>query len=135
MARNARLLLVDDDHDYSEALEVSLTSQGIDVVRASSGLEAFTMLLDGTASVDVVLSDVQMDPWSGIELSVRVTARFPGLPILLMTGNPKNPEIPQDLGGAKGIITKPFTTSNLGDIIRSLANDTFNSPSKSRVPT
>ena len=57
-----RILFADDDPEIREVLRLLLTSEGYEVVEASSGVELLEKLDD---SVDLVILDVMMPGTSG----------------------------------------------------------------------
>ena len=63
---NTRLLLVDDETSFREAIARRMKHRGIEVLEAGSGEDGLAVLETGT--VDVVVSDVKMPGMSGIEL-------------------------------------------------------------------
>ena len=102
--RARSVVVVDDRADVRNALANALEIGGLVVHAAGSATEALATvdLLGG--AVDVVLSDVSMPERSGIELAADLRARWPRLPVVLMSGNPSlhPPE------SADGWIEKPF---------------------------
>ncbi len=85
-ARLGTILIAEDDVLLRRMLRRALTSHGWSVVEAVDGLDALE-LLRGTA-VNLVLTDVDMPRMGGRELTLAVNARLPGLPVVLMSGNP-----------------------------------------------
>jgi CheY-like chemotaxis protein/anti-sigma regulatory factor (Ser/Thr protein kinase) len=104
------VLVVDDRPDVRGALENALELLGLAVYAAGSAAEAIGMLDDLAGSIDVVLSDVSMPERSGLELACDVHARWPKLPVVLMSGNAAHQLSP----AVAAWIEKPFT---LDDVI------------------
>ena len=65
-------------------------------------------------AVDVVLSDVAMPERSGLELAQDVRARWPRVPVVLMSGNPRPADVSTDV---VAFLDKPFT---LADVLGAL---------------
>ncbi|MFC7094192.1 sigma-54-dependent transcriptional regulator [Jeongeupia naejangsanensis] len=78
------VLVVEDDDALREALCDTLVLGGHAVLSAGDGSEALAVLAGGQR-VGLVLSDVQMQPMDGETLLREVKARYPWLPVLLMT--------------------------------------------------
>ncbi len=80
----ARILLVDDDKDFGRTLERSLPSKGFETRWVASASEALDALADAT--YEAVLCDVRMPKIGGLELTAEIVARWPDLPVVLLTG-------------------------------------------------
>lgn len=80
-----RVLIVDDDADWSQVAAEALAASGIDASLAKSGEEALERLAEG--AFDAAIVDVQMPERDGIEV-VRDVRAIHGsqLPILISTG-------------------------------------------------
>jgi PAS domain S-box-containing protein len=79
-------ILVVEDVDAVRALACEvLAGEGWRVLSASDGLEA-QHLLEGGASVDVLLTDIRMPRMDGIALIRRVRTDFPTVRVVAMTG-------------------------------------------------
>ncbi|WP_432822134.1 sensor histidine kinase [Trichloromonas sp.] len=81
---SATVMLVDDDPLVRDSAARLLTEDGFTVFPCGDGQEALERLRD--VSVDVVLSDIKMPGFSGIELLAKIRVSDPELPVLLMTG-------------------------------------------------
>lgn len=79
-----RILLVEDDADFREAVRDMLYDRGfLEVTEASDGLDGVQIVQ--TSEPDVVVMDVRMPRLGGIE-AVQVMRRIrPDLPIVLLT--------------------------------------------------
>ena len=78
-----RILVVDDDLGICQSLEEILEADGCEVETAQDGAEGLARL--AARDFDLVLSDVVMPNMDGHELYTTVHARYPGLPVLMMT--------------------------------------------------
>lgn len=79
-----RVLVVEDEAYVRESLGAVLASKGYDVTLAASAAAAMETLERTT--VDVVLTDLKMPGITGADLIVRIAARSPELPIIVLTG-------------------------------------------------
>jgi two-component system response regulator MprA len=84
MAAKDRVLVVDDDLDARETLSDALAQAGYLVELAANGREALDRLAEWPA--DVVVSDVEMGSFSGIELVDAIRKRGLPQPVVLITG-------------------------------------------------
>ena len=83
--RGGRILLVEDEAQLRSVTERILKRNGYDVVSAANGREALDALQREQA-FELVLTDAAMPVMGGAELAREVAARYPGLPVLLMSG-------------------------------------------------
>ncbi|HEU4829487.1 MAG TPA: PAS domain S-box protein [Gemmatimonadales bacterium] len=87
-AAAARVLVVDDEDLVREVAARSLEQGGFHVQRARHGREALQILETGPR-FDLVLSDVVMPVMGGRELGQRLASIHPDLPIIWMSGHPR----------------------------------------------
>jgi DNA-binding NtrC family response regulator len=79
----ARILIVDDEEIPLLILNDYLLRQGYDVIQASSGIEALSLL--EKEAVDVVVSDLVMPGMDGIQLMRSAKEHHPTLPFIVLT--------------------------------------------------
>lgn len=104
----SRILVVEDDSGLREALVDTLLIAGYECIEADSGEQA--LLLLGQQSCDLVVSDVQMDGISGLDLLSSIKAKYPKLPVLLMTAYARiDAAVEAMRQGAIDYIAKPFS--------------------------
>lgn len=113
----ARILVVDDDEYVLEILQVLLEAEGYAAITASSGPKALEMLK--AHKVDMIISDVRMNPMNGIELLRTVRKDSPLLPVVMLTayGSEETAAEATSLG-AQGYLTKPFTGDEVLDHVK-----------------
>ncbi len=112
--RPAVILVVEDDSAVRIIIERTLTKAGYRVLLASSGTEGLALLDEDAAAIDLVLSDVVMPGGiDGGELAERVAARWPRLPVVMMSGYVKDIET-----AARPLLQKPFSTAQLLAFVR-----------------
>ena len=80
-----RVLLIDDEDDFREAVQRALQRRGFSVLTAASG-KAGLALLPG-ATLDLVILDLKMPGLSGIETLERIREVRSALPVLILTGH------------------------------------------------
>ena len=78
------ILLVDDEERARETFARMLKRAGYGVIEASDGLEALSLM--EKLPCDLVLSDILMPNLNGYALVSRIRARWPEMPIVLMSG-------------------------------------------------
>ena len=119
MARQARILLVDDRAENLFALEAILAPLNQIIVPVRSGREALEALLDDEYAV--VLLDIVMPGMDGFETMRMVRQQHPLLPIVVISGRPFSTEpgaAPDFLTmatklGAVSSLQKPFKPADL----------------------
>ncbi|HEX8514168.1 MAG TPA: ATP-binding protein, partial [Allosphingosinicella sp.] len=106
------ILAVDDDPLVLENTAAMLMELGHKVLQAQSGPEALQLL--DRESVDLIVTDYAMPGMTGEELTQRVLANQPGLPILMVSGYASLPE-----GAAASVpkLAKPFKEHELSRAI------------------
>jgi PAS domain S-box-containing protein len=107
-----RLLIVDDDRDFAEALEDLLVSHGYDVVTAHSPATALETEAD--FAPDVALIDVRLGQSSGMDLVEAIKDRRPDIVCIMVTAY-ANVETAVDAmrHGADDYLRKPVETAEL----------------------
>ncbi len=78
------ILLADDDKIVLETVGRFLSARGHGLQKASGGTEALRRMAKEIP--DLVISDIGMPGMDGVKLLRAVRERFPGLPVVLMTG-------------------------------------------------
>jgi len=110
-----KILLVDDDDNLRNVLEQNLTLAGFEVATADDGRAAADLL--AVQPFDLVLTDLIMPRMDGIELLGEMRKHYPRIPVIAMSGGGRMPpsHYLQTAGklGAKALMEKPFTTSEL----------------------
>jgi FixJ family two-component response regulator len=111
------IAVVDDDQRVLESLEILLESADHAVRLFASGA---TLLESAYLSeIDCLISDIGMPGMSGFELIRLVHAARPGLPVILITGQPNVVNGPLPIGaGHYRLFKKPFKGPELLAAVR-----------------
>jgi two-component system response regulator RegX3 len=113
-----RVLVVEDEESFSDALSYMLRREGFEVGIATNGpaaLEEFERL-----GADIILLDLMLPGLSGTEVFRRVRAQS-NVPVIMLTA--KDSEIDKVVGlelGADDYVTKPFSSRELLARIRAV---------------
>ena len=113
-----RILIVEDESSFSEALEFLLGKEGFSIVSAANGAEAITKFEQG--GIDLVLLDLMIPEISGTEVCRQIRAKSK-VPIIMLTA--KDSEVDKVVGlelGADDYVTKPYSTRELVARIRAV---------------
>ncbi|MEE0986957.1 MAG: sigma-54 dependent transcriptional regulator [Succinivibrionaceae bacterium] len=104
---SSRILVVDDDIRLREAITDTLVLSGYECLEAASGNEALAILQ--TKTVNMVISDIQMDGMDGHKLLVSIHEAYPKIPVLLMTAYANiDGAVKAMRNGAVDYLAKPF---------------------------
>ncbi|MFM8752338.1 MAG: response regulator [Actinomycetota bacterium] len=113
-----RILIVEDEASFSEALEFLLGKEGFQVVTAATGTEALRKFEQG--GIDLVLLDLMIPEISGTEVCRQIRAKS-RIPIIMLTA--KDSEVDKVVGleiGADDYVTKPYSSRELVARIRAV---------------
>jgi two-component system response regulator RegX3 len=113
-----RVLVVEDEESFSEALSYMLRREGYEVAVAETGPDALTEF--DRAGADLVLLDLMLPGLSGTEVC-RTLRQKSTVPIIMLTA--RDSEIDKVVGlelGADDYVTKPFSSRELVARIRAV---------------
>ncbi len=114
MADKIKVLLVDDEEEFSSTLAERLQMRGFEVSTASNGEDALQMI--DTNLPDVMVLDLRMPGIGGIETLRHVQLIAPGLPVLLLTGYGSTEDGIKGMKlGASDYLMKPLNIDDLID--------------------
>lgn len=120
-----KVLVVDDDFQFSQALKIRLEVYGVEVLTATSGMHGFWKALK--SNPDVIITDYIMPHGDGESLLIRLksNALLKYIPVIVITGKTKGGDKDRDLKGdmlhhrrAVAFFTKPFDFDALLDELR-----------------
>ena len=107
------VLVVEDDRSVRNVAVRVLSSAGYDVLTAQHGKDALIVAADEAVRIDLVVTDIVMPELGGIELARELKRLRPALPIVLMSGYPRE-ESGVDLAElGVAFLSKPFMVSEL----------------------
>jgi len=107
-----RLLIVDDDPSIHELVQAMIAGTNWTSEGASSGNEALALL--ETGAFDVSLVDILMPELDGLELLGQLRARYPQLPVIMMTVRNTPDHVLESLRReAAAFVSKPFSREAL----------------------
>ena len=106
-----KILVVEDEASFSDALSYVLTKEGYEVVVADTGAGAIATY--DKVGADLVLLDLMLPGLSGTEVCRQLRARS-NVPIIMLTA--KDTEVDKVVGlelGADDYVTKPYSKAEL----------------------
>ena len=107
-----KVLLVDDEREFVEALAERLAIRDFEILKAFDGDEALGKIAD--ANVDVVILDVQMPGKDGLATLREIKKAKPLVEVIMLTGHATVPSAIEGLqSGAYDFLMKPTETKDL----------------------
>jgi two-component system, cell cycle sensor histidine kinase and response regulator CckA len=114
------VLVVDDEEAVRRLACRMLTWTGYQALEATHGREAIATLEQHAGGIHLVLTDIKMPGMNGRELGRQVEQRWPGKPILYMSGFASEVFRGGLLEPGAPFLAKPFTQEDLAIKVRSL---------------
>jgi PAS domain S-box-containing protein len=119
-----RILVVDDEEAIRAVVGRMLQAEGYEVLRAREGNEALRELQEVGGAVDVVITDLVMPGMGGRVLGQELSRRYPELPIVWMSGHPRDVEFPREIPGQEhAFLMKPVSPEALLDTVNRVLED------------
>jgi two-component system nitrogen regulation response regulator GlnG len=110
--------IVDDDRSIRWVLEKALAREEIPYKSFGSAPEVLAAL-DGRPPPRVLVSDIRMPGESGLSLLSKVKARFPHMPVIIMTAySDLDSAVAAFQGGAFEYLPKPFDVDQAVELVR-----------------
>ena len=106
-----KILVCDDDREIVEAIEIYLSQEGYQILKAYDGIEALEIL--EKEEVNLLIIDVMMPRLDGIRATLKIREKN-SLPIIILSA--KSEDTDKILGlniGADDYVTKPFSPLTL----------------------
>lgn len=114
-----RALVVDDEVNIAELLAMALRYEGWDVEMAHTGSNAVTAAR--TFEPDVIVLDIMLPDFDGMEVLRRIRASTPHVPVLFLTARDAVEDRVAGLtAGGDDYVTKPFSLEEVVARLRAL---------------
>ncbi|MFD1934983.1 MULTISPECIES: response regulator transcription factor [Nonomuraea] len=121
-AREARLLVVDDEPNIRELLSASLRLAGFDVRAAADGRQALRLADEDRP--DLVILDVMLPDLDGFAIADRLRAGNRRVPVLFLTARDAHDDKVAGLRVGDDYVTKPFSLDEVLARIRAVLRRT-----------
>ena len=113
------ILVVDDEESLRTVVSDLLTQLGYRVLSATSGPEALALAAQHAGKIDLLLTDVVMDPISGPELAETLARSRPEMKVVFISGYATTTLAPDgNLKPGTILVNKPFTMKILSAKLR-----------------
>lgn len=106
-----RVLIVDDEPEFRHFVKKALAA--FMVVEAKSGREALEIVQE--ERLDLIITDIKMSEMDGVALLTNLRSKFPGLPVLAVSGYLGAEEMQNY--GFDGFIDKPIGSQQLQEMV------------------
>lgn len=113
-----RILIVDDEPTISENIQFVLENEGLETVRAATGMAAWPILEEGR--VDLIILDIGLPDVNGLDLLKEIRSTRT-MPVILLTA--RTAELDRVLGleiGADDYVAKPFSPRELAARVKAV---------------
>ena len=122
MGKRQRILIIDDSKEIVAVLK-EFFERKYETLTAYDGFEGLQLFEEYENSIDLVITDLLMPELSGFGMISILKRKYPGIPIIVITGYRGNVE---GLGiklEADQVIEKPFRISELDKLVSKLLTD------------
>lgn len=111
-----KVLVVEDNPNMSGLLADMLEVFDVESTSAADGLEALDIIND--TDFGMVISDLRMPKMSGTELLLAVKDKYPGMPVVLISGYTVESADDETVSTrADGFLSKPFKMNELQEVL------------------
>jgi DNA-binding response OmpR family regulator len=119
MERKHRLLVIDDSKETVAGLN-SFLSKDYEVLTAFNGLDGLRAFEQSEAGIDLVITDLVMPEISGVGVISIIKKKYPGTPVIAITGWGEHPGALATEAAADLVLDKPFELADLDRHVREL---------------
>ena len=107
MTKRYRLLVIDDNEQFVDILN-SFLSQKYDVITAYKGFDGLKVFEAHEGNIDLVITDLVMPEISGAGVISLIKKKYPGTPIIAITGMGEHPVALAMEADVDVVLNKPF---------------------------
>ena len=113
------MVVLDDDAESCRVLSELLTAEGFSAHAFASGEMAWSAIESRQIQPDAVVSDIRMPGLDGVTFLRRLQARFPGIPVILVSAFPDDRIWSEALRlGALDVVPKPIRAGLLVGLLQ-----------------
>ena len=117
-SKEQTILLVDEDLDFLDWATKHLEDGDLRILRCDNGENAVKVA--DKAKIDLVISDIQIKPFDGLELLSRIRAKNPNAAVILTAGFPSTSQIIEATRrGAQDVLRKESLPFELRPVVES----------------
>ena len=117
------ILIVDDEKNIRNGLAMAMELEGYESLTAEDGAAAWALM--SKKDVDLVITDLRMPNLSGEQLLQKITAAYPRLPVIILTGHGTiETAVDAMRRGAVDFFTKPVELDRLSLVVKKALSTT-----------
>ncbi len=120
----SRLLLIDDEKDFVDALSLRLEAKGYDIIKAFDGKEGLEKA--HASNPDLIILDIMMPEMNGYDVcrKLKIDQKFNKIPVIMLTAKfePNDITFGKEMG-AEAYLTKPIELEVLSQKIAELLKE------------
>jgi CheY-like chemotaxis protein len=114
-------LIADDEEAIRDITGTMLRRLGFEVITAADGQKAVELYTEHAEEITFMLMDINMPVLNGVEATLRIRHINPKLPVLFMSGYPREEVMDRfEHQAHTEFIKKPFESTSLTAMIRSV---------------
>jgi YesN/AraC family two-component response regulator len=118
--KDVKIVIVDDSDFSRSVINQMLSEEGFQVVGEAGSAEAALPLINEKRP-DIVIADIVMPNVSGIELSEKITQKFPDVAVIMVSSLTQEHVVLDAIGaGASDFIAKPIQKQQLVDSVEKI---------------
>jgi len=112
------ILVVDDEEPLRTVIGDLLSQRGYHILSTSNGQDALALAKEYPGKIDLLLTDVEMEPLSGPALAEALTRIRPEMKVVYISGYPATLAPDGTLKPGTVLVNKPFTMKMLSAKLR-----------------
>ena len=112
MEDKPKILVIDDSKETVAGLQ-SFFNNKYQVLTAENGLDGLKHFEEDDNGIDLVITDLVMPDISGVGVISIVKKKYPGIPVIAITGWGEHPEALATEADADLVLEKPFELAEL----------------------
>ena len=115
------VLLVEDEPLIREIMAESLEDAGFDVIQASTGDEAISVIHADIVTITALVTDFHMPGNAdGADVAFCIRQKWPGLPVVIASGRPDAMKLSWQEENGYRLLRKPYGPRQLIGVLREL---------------
>jgi len=114
------ILIVGEMPQVRQFVNAVLSQAGFDAIQARDGTSAIAKVREEQGRISLLLTEVNMDGMSGVVLAKSITAEYPAVPVLFMSGVAVSTKQLSRAVTRSAFIQKPFHPAALIQAVKEL---------------